>query len=134
MAYLSVHIQENQHRMADRQLPFTPHYIVALSKNGSEVQRYIVPQGLYPGLLVVGNSTIYLAGEATINYGDFHSIFTGIVVIVFFIASTVASVLDATGALPNSPTGLLQRIAIIIGWGWVVLLAIRLLGKGNPYL
>ncbi|HEV2655478.1 MAG TPA: DUF998 domain-containing protein [Ktedonobacteraceae bacterium] len=61
-----------------------------------------------------------------------YSILTGIVVIVFFIASTVASVLDATGTLPNSPTGLLQRIAIIVGWGWVALLAIQLLRRRAP--
>jgi hypothetical protein len=63
-----------------------------------------------------------------------YSIITGIVVIVFFIASIGASVLDAAGTLPNSPTGLLQRIAIIVGWGWVALLAIRLLRNGNSYL
>jgi outer membrane protein assembly factor BamB len=66
------HTQENKQRMADGQLAFTPHYIVALNKSGTEVRRYNVPQGLYPGLLVVGNSTIYLAGEATLNSGDFH--------------------------------------------------------------
>jgi hypothetical membrane protein len=63
-----------------------------------------------------------------------YSIITGIVVIVFFIASIGASALDAAGTLPNSPTGLLQRIAIIVGWGWVALLAIRLLRNGNAYL
>jgi hypothetical protein len=36
-------------------------------------------------------------------------------VVVFFIASTVASVLDESGILPGSPTGLLQRISIIVG-------------------
>jgi hypothetical membrane protein len=61
-----------------------------------------------------------------------YSIVTGIVVIVFFIASTGASVLDENGTLPNSPTGLLQRIAIIVGWGWVALLAIRLLRRRAP--
>jgi hypothetical membrane protein len=61
-----------------------------------------------------------------------YSIVTGIVVIVFFIASTGASVLDETGTLPNSPTGLLQRIAIIVGWGWVALLAIQLLRRRAP--
>ena len=56
-----------------------------------------------------------------------YSLVSGTIVIVFFIASTVASVLDEKGILPNSPTGLLQRIAIIVGWGWVGLLAIQLL-------
>ncbi len=56
-----------------------------------------------------------------------YSIITGVLVVVFFIASTVASVLDARGILPGAPVGLLQRISIVIGWGWIALLAIRLL-------
>lgn len=58
-----------------------------------------------------------------------YSIITGVLVIVFFIASTTVSALDESGVLPGSPTGLLQRIAIIVGWGWISLLAIRLLSK-----
>jgi len=57
------------------------------------------------------------------------SIVTGILVIVFFIAATAVSALDESGVLPGSPTGLFQRIAIIAGWGWIALLAIRLLSK-----
>jgi hypothetical membrane protein len=55
-----------------------------------------------------------------------YSILTGIGVIVSFIASSASAVLDMTGALPNSPTGLIQRIGIIVGWGWIALLALRL--------
>lgn len=58
-----------------------------------------------------------------------YSIITGVLVVVFFIASNVASVLDARGILPGAPTGLLQRISIFVGWGWIALFAIRLLGK-----
>ncbi len=58
-----------------------------------------------------------------------YSLVTGVLVVVFFIASTVVSALDENGVLPGSPTGLLQRMAIIVGWCWVALLAIRLLGK-----
>ncbi len=56
-----------------------------------------------------------------------YSIITGVLVVVFFIASTAASVLDETGIFPGAPTGLLQRIGIIVGWGWIALLALRLL-------
>lgn len=56
-----------------------------------------------------------------------YSLVTGILLIVFFIGCLVAAVLDEHGILPNSPTGLLERIAIIIGWVWLALLAIRLL-------
>lgn len=57
------------------------------------------------------------------------SLVTGILFIGTFIACLVTSVLDEKGILPNSPTGLLERIAIIIGWGWIALLAFRLLSQ-----
>lgn len=56
-----------------------------------------------------------------------YSLVTGILVVMSFIAATVVSALDESGVLPGSPTGLLQRIGIIAGWGWIALLAIRLL-------
>jgi hypothetical protein len=56
-----------------------------------------------------------------------YSIFTGVLVPAGFIAANVTSVLDATGAVPVTPTGRLQRIAIIFGWGWIASLALRLL-------
>lgn len=56
-----------------------------------------------------------------------YSALTGVVVVVFFIASNVTSVLDMTGVIPDAPNGLLQRVAIIAGWSWIALLAARLL-------
>ncbi|HEX5441760.1 MAG TPA: DUF998 domain-containing protein [Ktedonobacterales bacterium] len=56
-----------------------------------------------------------------------YSLVTGIVCVVTFIACLATAVLDEHGVLPNSPTGLLERVAIIVGWGWIALLAIRLL-------
>jgi hypothetical protein len=58
-----------------------------------------------------------------------YSIVTGLLVLASFVAANVASVLDATGAVPNAPTGLLQRLGIILGWGWIALLALRLLRR-----
>jgi hypothetical protein len=58
-----------------------------------------------------------------------YSIVTGVLVAVLFIAFTTASALDESGAFPGAPVGLLQRIAIIAGWGWIALRAMRLLGK-----
>lgn len=58
-----------------------------------------------------------------------YSLVTGILVAVSFIAATVVSVLDERGVFPGSPTGLFQRIGIIAGWGWIALLAIRLLSQ-----
>lgn len=56
-----------------------------------------------------------------------YSFVTGVLIAVFFIASTAASTLDERGVLSGAPIGLLQRVSIIVGWGWITLLAIRLL-------
>ncbi len=69
------------------------------------------------------------AGDPDWKGWALYSIITGTLVAVFFIASTAVSALDENGILPGSPTGLLQRIAIIAGWSWIALLAIRLLSK-----
>jgi hypothetical protein len=69
------------------------------------------------------------AGDPDWKGWALYSIVTGILVIGFFIASTTVSALDESGVLPGSPIGLLQRIAIIAGWSWITILAIRLLSK-----
>jgi MFS family permease len=51
------------------------------------------------------------------------SVVTDLLVAVFFVASL------ATAPLPGAPSGRLQRVAIVAGWGWVMLLAARLLGN-----
>src|SRR5437667_5018678 len=69
------------------------------------------------------------AGDPNWRGWALYSIVTGVLVIVFFIASTTVSALDESGVLPGAPTGLFQRFAIIAGWSWIALLAIRLLSK-----
>jgi hypothetical membrane protein len=69
------------------------------------------------------------AGDPNWKGWALYSRVTGALVVVFFIASTVVSALDENGVFPGSPTGLFQRIAIIVGWGWIALLAIRLLSQ-----
>jgi hypothetical membrane protein len=56
-----------------------------------------------------------------------YTLVAGILLVGSFIACIVVAVLDQKGILLNAPTGLLERIAIIIGWGWIALLALRLL-------
>ncbi|HKV59861.1 MAG TPA: DUF998 domain-containing protein, partial [Ktedonobacteraceae bacterium] len=56
-----------------------------------------------------------------------YSLVTGIICVVSFIACLTVAVLDEKGILPQSPAGLLERVAIIVGWGWLALLALRLL-------
>jgi hypothetical protein len=51
----------------------------------------------------------------------------GALIILCFIASTTFSTMDATGALPNAPTGFFQRIAIIGGWTWLAMVALHLI-------
>jgi Protein of unknown function (DUF998) len=60
-----------------------------------------------------------------------YSIISGALVAGSFVAATTASVLDEQGTLPGAPTGLLQRIGIVVGWSWIALLAARLLGMAR---
>jgi hypothetical membrane protein len=61
-----------------------------------------------------------------------YSIITGVVVAAFYIATYVVTTLDMNGVLSDAPGGLLQRISIITGFGWIMLLALRLLRKRQP--
>jgi hypothetical protein len=54
------------------------------------------------------------------------STMTGIAVVALFAATITTSALNEQGIVLTAPTGLLQRIAIIVGWGWMSLLATRL--------
>lgn len=54
-----------------------------------------------------------------------YSLGVGGLMIITFIASTTFSTLDATGAVPNAPTGFFQRIAIIAGWTWISMVALN---------
>lgn len=55
-----------------------------------------------------------------------YSLVTGLLIVVLFVASTAVSVQDELGNAPNGPTGLLQRISIVIGWTWIAAFAFRL--------
>ena len=52
--------------------------------------------------------------------------FAGATVLGCFVVSTFGSVLMETGAAPDFPVGFVQRIAIVTGWTWIALLALRL--------
>jgi hypothetical protein len=68
-----------------------------------------------------------VAGHPTWRGWTTYSIVTGALLLVLFVVFTTTSVLDEQGIWPNAPTGLLQRVAIVLGWGWIALLALRLL-------
>jgi hypothetical protein len=57
------------------------------------------------------------------------STLTGVVVATGYVATAVLTGLDQAGVLPNAPGGLLQRSMIITGFGWIVLVAVRLLRR-----
>jgi len=67
------------------------------------------------------------AGDLAWKGWTAYSIAVGVLMPVLFVVFTASSVLDETGAWPNAPTGLLQRIAIVIGWSWIALMALRIL-------
>jgi hypothetical membrane protein len=58
-----------------------------------------------------------------------YSLAVGLFIVVFFIGSTTASAMDASGTWSNAATGFLQRIAIITGWTWISMVAWHLLRK-----
>jgi hypothetical membrane protein len=62
------------------------------------------------------------AADPTRRGWAFYSVATGLLVAVFFVLTDVV-------ALLGGPAGLVQRICIILGWGWISLLAIRLMNK-----
>jgi hypothetical membrane protein len=67
------------------------------------------------------------AGDPAWRSWTLYSIATGILVVVFFIAADVVA-----SPNPNAPAGLVQRLSIIIGWGWIALLALRLVSTKPP--
>jgi len=65
------------------------------------------------------------ASNSTTRRWALYSALIAVVMIVTFIVSTTFSTLDATGAVPNAPTGFVQRVAIIAGWTWISMVALR---------
>ncbi len=53
-----------------------------------------------------------------------YSAVTGVAVVLLFVTTSAVAALD-----PEGPAGLIQRITIVTGWGWVALLAVRLLRR-----
>ena len=86
----------------------------------------------YNGLLnfIVLASAIFVfarrfTGDSAWKGWALFSIITGVLVIVFFFASGIASY----SPLPGAPAGLFQRVAIVVGWGWIACFAWMLLNK-----
>jgi hypothetical protein len=67
------------------------------------------------------------AGDRAWRGWTIYSIATGILVPALLITAGVLASPD-----PNTPAGLFQRLSIIVGWGWIALLAFRLMSKKSP--
>ena len=65
--------------------------------------------------------------DPTLRRWVIYSLSTGLLIFACFAASNVFSVLDATHALPDAPTGLVQRISIISGRTWIAMVALQLI-------
>lgn len=71
----------------------------------------------------------HFAGAPASRGWAIYSALTGLLIVACFIASNVLSVLDAQHALPNAPTGFVQRISITGGWTWTAMVALHLIRK-----
>ena len=67
----------------------------------------------------------HFAGDPASRRWAIYSALTGLLIVACFIASNVFSVLDAQHALPDAPTGFVQRISIIGGWTWIAMIALH---------
>jgi len=56
-----------------------------------------------------------------------YSLSIAVLIFTCFVAGNVFPVLDATHALPDVPTGLVQRISIISGWTWIAMVPLQLI-------
>ena len=61
-----------------------------------------------------------------------YSTVTGLLVAAGYLATSILTGLDQAGVLPNAPGGLIQRATILASFGWIVLLAARLLRQQPP--
>jgi hypothetical membrane protein len=60
-----------------------------------------------------------------------YSALTGVIVLAFIVVTAIAVDNAQSGTWPNAPTGLLQRISIVAGLGWLVALSFRSLTRAS---
>lgn len=65
----------------------------------------------------------HFAAESGSRRWTLYSVAVGLLILACFIAGNVLSAADASGSMPNAPTGFVQRIAIIAGWTWLAMVA-----------
>ncbi len=67
----------------------------------------------------------HFAAEPGARRWTLYSVGVGLLILACFIAGNVFSTADASGSMPNAPTGFVQRVAIIAGWTWLAMVAWR---------
>ena|SRR5215467_9610711 len=67
----------------------------------------------------------HFAAEPGAGRWTAYSLAVGLLILVLFIAGNVVSTMDQQGTWHNAPTGFVQRIAIVAGWTWIAMLALR---------
>jgi hypothetical protein len=70
-----------------------------------------------------------LAGNTAWRGWTPYSIAVGVALALSFFLSNITAVLDMIGVWPNAPTGVIQRVGIVLGWTWVSYFAWRLLQR-----
>ena len=58
-----------------------------------------------------------------------YSVITGVLVLSLFVISLASGVISEHGGTMSLPTGLFQRASIILGWGWLAMVALYLMRK-----
>jgi len=79
----------------------------------------------------LGTAALVLARRLSGGWTGY-SFLTGLIVLGGFVGSLASDVLGKLGALPDAPTGLIQRIAIVAGWTWLALLLLHVRAQSHP--
>lgn len=94
----------------------------------------------FAGLIVFGALTAACFALARRLRGDeqwkgwwLYSVLTGVLVPVAFLICSLLVGLEFSGSFPGAPSGLFERISIMSGCAWLILLAFRLLLEEEAY-
>ncbi|MCM4077460.1 DUF998 domain-containing protein [Paractinoplanes hotanensis] len=79
---------------------------------------------------VAGVAAAALLGRATRR--PYAGMVVALVMAVTFVAASVLVVLDDAGVWPGNPSGLLERVALFVGLGWIGLVGLEVTVRGGP--
>jgi hypothetical protein len=79
---------------------------------------------------VAGVAAAALLGRAARR--PYAGMVVALVMAVTFVAASVLVVLDDAGVWPGNPSGLLERVALFVGLGWIGLVGLEVTVRGGP--